>query len=182
MNNSLFKIASALLIAVGLTATSFANPISGNITFAGGVTLDSNSAGSATQVVSWVTPNVQSVSGDFGTYVSAGDTVILNAPWSFNSGTVSNFWSVGGFKFDLISSSIVFQGFGAVVVNGVGTASGNNFDPYAGTWSFTTQDRSANGVFSFSGGSSVPDSGTTALLLGTALVGMSVVARRRKAV
>ena len=144
------------------------------------MTLDSTSAGTATAVTTWVNPTVQSASGDFGTYVSVGDSVAMNAPWSFNTGTVNNFWSVGGFTFDLMYSSVVFQGFGAVIVNGVGTASGHDFDPYVGTWSFTSQDRSANGVFSFSSGSSVPDGGTTALLLGTALVGMSAIARRRK--
>ena len=182
MNNSLFKIASALLVAVGLTATSFANPINGNITFKGGVTLDSTTVTTATTVLSWNDAQVQNADGDFATFTSSGRSVAFNAPWSFNSGALSNFWSVDGFTFDLISSSVVYQNHGFIFVDGSGTVSGHDFDSYVGTWSFTTQDRSSGGIFSFSGSSSVPDSGTTALLLGTALVGMSVIARRRKAV
>ena len=43
--------------------------------------------------------------------VASGRRTAVNlvAPWSFESGPVSQFWSVGGFVFDLVSSEIVEQ-------------------------------------------------------------------------
>jgi len=180
MNKTLINVARSLLLAFAVTNIAMAVPINGTITFTGGAKLDSTSAGTATSVTEWTKAKVESSSGDFSTYVTDLDAVALNAPWSFNSAAIENFWSVDGFVFDLISSKIAFQGFGAVIVTGEGTVSGHGFDPFVGSWSFTTQDRSAGGVFSFSGSTSVPDSGTTAMLLGTALVGLSLMARRRK--
>lgn len=181
MNKSLLNIAGALLLAFAVTNVSLADPINGKITFAGGMTLDSSNPDTATAVTSWVNSKVQSSSGDFATFASAGDAVAFNAPWSFNSGAISNFWSVDGFTFDLISSTILSQGSGFLNVIGVGTASGHGFDPYVGTWRFSTQDDAGDGgVFSFSASSSVPDSGTTAMLIGAVFFGMSLFVPRRK--
>ena len=45
-------------------------PTTGVITFAGGVTLDTGTVNTATQVTSWVgTPTVESVSGSFAGFV-----------------------------------------------------------------------------------------------------------------
>lgn len=188
MKLSLFRITFTMLLGSALCGIAVADPIEGKITFAGGVTLDTSSAGTATMVTSWVNPSVQSVSGDFSVVPTATlGTVSFNSPWSFNSGAVNNLWSiaVGGFSFDLISSSIAWQdaSIGAVVVKGSGTFNGTGLDSYVGSWSFTTQDPSAGdgraSVFSFSSGQSVPDGGTTALMLGVALVGLGLAARRR---
>ena len=74
----------------------------------------------------------------------------MAAPWNFNSGLTA-LWSVGGFTFDLTSSSIVLPRVnGFISVSGTGTISGNGFIPTPGTWRFTSQNPPANGVFSFS--------------------------------
>jgi hypothetical protein len=73
----------------------------------------------------------------------------MNQPWTFGSGLPA-LWSVGGFTYNLTTSTITQQGNGFLSVSGTGTISGNNFAPTPGTWRFSTQNPAANGVFSFS--------------------------------
>jgi hypothetical protein len=176
-----------LAMAGLLAAPALATEISGTITFAGTVTLDTASAGSATQVTGWYgfggvgNPFVASVGGDFDTYINPGDAATLTSPWFFNSGALPALWSVGGFTFDLVSSAITNQNATGVTVDGYGYASGNGFSASLGSWHFTTQDPSAGGVFSFSAATGVPDGGSTLILLGSAILGLAVVIRRRLA-
>jgi hypothetical protein len=170
-------------------------PITGAITFAGTVTLDTASAGTATAVVAggWHgaggvgSPTVMSRQGDFATFASNVDPITFAAlQWNFNSpaGQPGVFWSVGGFTFNLTESHIFFQGgFPAgVIVNGIGVLHHAGFDDTIGTWSFSTQDPRAGipPVFSFSAasGSTAPDSGSSAALLGLALAGVEALRRK----
>jgi hypothetical protein len=164
--------------------------ITGDITFTGTVTLDTSSAGTATMVKTWSgnggvgLPAVQDADGDFATFVTPGDGVTFFHPWSFNSGAISSFWSVDGFTFNLTSSFITPpRPSNAVAVVGVGTISGNGFDPTPGTFQFTTQDPSANSLFSFSAASSaVPESATMiSLLSGSSLLDAFLFICRRRA-
>lgn len=154
---------TAVLTALSSPAHSLrAAQISGNLTFAGVIALDTHSAGTATRVDEWYfagtsgSPYVASADGDFAPIVGMFTT--FATPWFFDSGPVQGFWGVGGFTFDLDSSAITVQlpptfflgGLaqnGAVVVSGTGSISGNGFDPTTGTWTFTTQDPSSGGVF-----------------------------------
>jgi hypothetical protein len=182
MKKTLLKFAGIAALAFAVSSTASAALISGAVTFGGGATLNTGDANTATAVTAWNSAFVISKSGSFDIPAVSG-AVALVAPWSFNSGAVANFWQVGGFSFDLTSSWIVAQtGNGSVTVNGVGKINGYDYEETDGTWSFTTQNPSAGGVFSFSAsGAAVPDGGTTAALLGAALVGMSLLARRRAA-
>jgi PEP-CTERM motif len=193
------------ILAIGLFGSGFfyeqaqAAPINGNITFGGSVELNTSSAATATGVIlnGWHggsttpisgAPQVESVDGDFATFVTVGDGTAFASPWSFNSGAVPNFWSVDGFTFDLISSAITNQGgtpgsTGFVFVTGTGTASGHGFDPTVGIFRFSTQDPPAGmpPEFSFSASSAVPEASTVAFFA-IGVVGM--IARqfqRRKA-
>ena len=169
--------------------------VSGHITFAGTVTLNTGSAGTATAVVAggWHgtdgtgSPDVMSRDGDFATFVANGAPVTFTAlQWNFNSGAIPSFWAVGGFTFDLTSSVITSQGGGQgsgfVTVGGSGFVSGNGFSSTFGTWSFSTQDPAAGNppVFSFSAssGPTVPDSGSTVAFLGLALAGVEALRRK----
>src|SRR3954447_806337 len=152
--------------------TPAGGPIIGHITFAGSVELaPTNSVDTATMVTAWhgLAPNdlpqVQSRDGSFTGFVAPGAGTTFHAPWSFNSGPVSNFWSVGGFTFDLLTSAVISQGSGGLSVAGTGTVSGNGFTPTSGTWNFTTQDPSADSRFSFSAASAVPEPNTLMILL-----------------
>jgi hypothetical protein len=154
-------------------------PVTGAITFAGGVTLDTPSANTATEVTGWVNPTVQSVSGSFAVFVTSGDPVTFTPTWFFNSPAIPAFWTVDGFTFDLIASSIDSQGGGFVNVSGTGFVSGWGLGPTQGTWSFTAQDPASGGVFSFSGASqATPDGGATVVLLGLGLVGIEGIRRK----
>ena len=155
-------------------------PITGAITFAGGVTLDTDSVTTASQVTAWVDPTVESASGDFAAFgVTAGDSVLFTPTWSFSSGAITAFWSVDGFTFDLIASSIVYQANGSLFVSGTGTITGNGMEPSFGTWFFSVQDDGADGVFSWSGGSeAIPDGGATVALLGLSLAGIEGIRRK----
>ena len=155
-------------------------PVTGAITFAGGVTLDTVTVNTAQQVTSWVNPTVQSGSGSFAGL--DGATATFAFPWSFNTAIpIAAFWTVGGFTFNLISSVIISQiGDGFLLVSGTGTISGNGYATTTGvTWSFSVQDDASNGVFSFSGASeAIPDGGPTVALLGLALAGIEGIRRK----
>jgi len=176
----------------GVGGIAQAVPISGDITFAGGVELDTTSAGTATEVLAWTgvngegSPTVISADGSFSALV--GDSATFSAPWFFNSGSVADLWSVGGFTFDLTSSHVIFQGGSpaVVAVDGIGAVMGNGESPEAMTWSFSTSDPGAAGistlVFSFQVASgttaAVPDGGTTAMLLGLGVLGLGLVKKQ----
>ncbi len=192
MKKTLYTVATTLFLAISLgTASAAHNPINGAITFSGGAVLNSVNINTATGVASWVNPIVSSRDGDFIGFANVGGNVALVAPWSFNSGAINNFWSVGGFSFDLTSSTTFLKTANNLIVNGTGFIKGNGYDSTAGSWSLSSQSPPAgqiiNGVttqvFSFSAASAatttVPDGGTTAVLLGVSLLGLSLVSRRR---
>ena len=177
----------------GVAGMAHAVPITGDITFAGGVELDTSSAGTATEVLSWTGPGGTGepiVISDDGSFsgIAPGTEASFTSPWLFNSGAVAALWSVGGFTFDLTESHIVFQGGSpaGVLVDGTGTVSGNGLDATEMTWSFTTQDPSASGdessIFSFSAASgtvtAVPDGGTTAMLLGLGVLALGMLKKQ----
>ncbi len=183
-------LATGVLSCALFTQQAQASQITGNITFGGTVSLNTGSAGTATAVTAWHggggsgSPFALSYDGDFTGFVAAFDATTIAAPWNFNSGAVPSFWSVDGFTFNLTSSSIFSQGGvpPGVVVTGSGFVSGNGFDPTFMSWSFTTQDpgtgRPSSRVFSFSAAAgSVPDGGTTVMLLGAALGALGMARR-----
>jgi len=184
------KLSKTILavLATGVLGSAFfsqhaqATTINGNITFHGGCTLDTGNANTAHAVTSWQNTKVETVSGDFDTFINPLDPASFSAPWVFDPSTSTpSLWNVGGFTFDLLTSTIVLRGNGFLSVSGTGTISGNSFDPTLGTWSFSTQNPSARGIFSFSAaGDSVPDGGSAVALLGIALTGIEVLRRKLK--
>jgi VPDSG-CTERM motif len=193
MKRNWIKMAAIAVAVCGVAGIASAVPITGNITFAGGVTLNTSSAGTATEVLSWTGPGgtglpvVISDDGSFSS-VATGTQATFATPWSFNAGAVNALWTVGGFTFDLTSSHIVFQGGSpaGVLVDGIGAVSGNGLSPEAMTWSFSTSDPGAAGtgelVFSFQVADgttgTVPDGGTTAMLLGLGVLGLGLLKKQ----
>ena len=165
------------LLSCGLfcqQAIAAGGPIKGSIDFIGTVTYDTTSLATATKVNIWNSSFVSKDTFDFSS-ISAGTNVGMGAPWMFNSGTPgtplpgpakSSLWQVGGFTFDLTSSTVVAQSGTFLNITGIGSASGNGFDPTPGTWSFTSTR--ANGqdsqTFGFQSSTAVPEGSTVALL------------------
>jgi hypothetical protein len=192
MKNKLILSAVSVVASVSLLQTAQATPITGNIGFNGNAVLDTSSANSATEVVSWNNSVVGGDSGTFAAYsINPSSTVTMTlSSWNFNSGTLPSFWTVttGGitFTFDLASSYIYSQGGGFLNVNVFGsvTASGPNSagldtTTFAGT--FSVSNPSQNNTAQFSQNlqfNSVPDGGTTVLLLGSALSGLALIKRK----
>ncbi len=183
----LSKFALALFAAAFATTGFTGNQaqaalINGAITFSGGAVYDTMSLATATRVNTFSDVVVSSRDGDFASFVNVGDATTMASPYIFSPSTPTpGLWSVGGFTFDLASSSVVLQNADFLLISGEGTISGNGFMDTPGTWSFTSQSPSANGVFSFSSGSDaagVPDGGTTVALLGFALVGLELLRRK----
>jgi VPDSG-CTERM motif len=171
-------------IAIGLLNTGVFCPqaqaamINGDIDFGvGTIAFDTNSLATATRVKKWTNAQVTMTSGDFSS-VALYSPVTLATPWIFTPSTPTNpLWSVGGFSFNLASSVVVTQNAYFLNVSGIGTISGNGFDPTPGLWSFTTTNANGKPKSSFTfttDSSAVPtsDGGATIALLGLALTGL----------
>ena len=182
----LVMLATGVLSCAVFSQQAQATAITGDIQFAGETHFDTNSLATATTVITWFDvfhnagfSSVTSSTGDFG--IPPGTSAAMAQPWIFYPSTPTpGLWSVGGFSFDLLTSTVVTRNAGTLHITGTGIVSGNSFDPTAMDWSFTTQ--SAGGhtrtTFSFSAnGQTVPDGGTTVMLLGAAL-GVLGMARR----
>jgi hypothetical protein len=178
----LLKLTLAVLAAALVTSGAQAAMVNGAITFAGGAIFDTDSLATATRVNTFLDVTVQSEDGDFAAFVADGDTVTMAQPYIFTPSTPTpGLWSVGGFTFDLASSTVVLQNADFLVITGTGTLTGNGFDATEGTWSFTSQSPDADGVFSFSASgdfNGVPDGGSTVALLGLGLTGVWMIRRK----
>jgi hypothetical protein len=172
-----------------LPPVTLASAIDGSITFAGAVQFDINSLATATRVNTWFDSNGNAgfstvqlgATGAFAG-ILAGTQATMAQPWIFNPSTPTpGLWSVGGFTFDLLSSTVVTHIAAFLNITGTGIISGNGFDPTAGTWSFSSQTPGGP-IFSFSASSStVPDGGSAVALLGIAFIGVEVLRRKLKA-
>lgn len=178
----LLRFTLAVLAAALVASEAQAVMVNGAITFSGSAKFDTNSLATATRVNTFRNVEVESEDGDFTAFVSDGDSVTMATPYIFTPSTPTPaLWSVGGFTFDLASSTVVLQNADFLLITGTGTLMGNGFDPTEGTWSFTAQSPSANGVFSFSASgdfNGVPDGGSTVALLGLAFVGLELLRRK----
>src|ERR1035437_1903141 len=190
----MIKFAGIAAVALALVQTVQAVPITGSIGFSGvGVTYDTGSAATANAVTSWISPVVSGGSGSFpapSLFAVANGTAVTFAPgtWNFNTvSTINNFWAVGGFTFNLLSSYVLTQGGtpgvnAFVIVNGTGIVSGNGYTPTQMSWGFSSQDPSSGAnptSWSFSASAnSVPDGGATVMLLGIALSGVALLRKK----
>jgi hypothetical protein len=175
---------SCTLFSQQARATEILHPavnITGELNLAGSAQFDTTSLATATRVVSWVNPHVEA--GSTGVFSGIPvNTLITMSPWTFNPSTATpGLWSVAGFTFDLLSSTIVVQNAFALVITGNGIVSGNGFTPTAMQWGFATTSSGGarRAIFSFSAsGSAVPEGGTAVALLGIALIGIEVLRRK----
>ncbi len=186
-------LAAGLLGAGAFSHTTNAAPITGTIDFGGVVTFDTMSLATATRVNVWQPfqggpTGFSMVLSDTGSFSSiAAGTQAAMAQWIFNPSTnTPGLWSVGGFTFNLSSSTIVTQNLTFLDVTGIGTITSTNssFDPTPGTWSFTSSN--ANGqnqaTFSFQANASAVPEPSTLALLGLGAGGLISSRKRREKV
>jgi len=197
---NILKVVAAAAVAVALTSSVQATPITGVIGFSGTANTDSANANTSTEVLSWGNNSIGLHTGTFSTLTPTA-TVALAAPWFFNSGPKNNFWIVtdgaNTYTFNLSSSSVFSTGVIAgpqgpittitIFLAGTVVSSVLGLDPTAFTGSISLQDPSANngnGTYSYTESisfGSVPDGGTTVLLLGSALSGLALIRRKLSA-
>jgi len=187
LSKTILAVLATGVLSCGLfSQQAQATAITGGIQFAGEVQFDTNSLATATKVVTWFDvfhnagfSSVTSGTGDFAG-IAPGTSAAM-AQWTFNPSTPTpSLWSVGGFTFDLLSSTVVTQNASTLVITGTGIVSGNGFDPTAMDWSFTTQSSGGRTrtTFSFSAnGVAVPDGGSAVMLLGAALSALGMARR-----
>lgn len=156
----------AVVALAFMPQTSRAGLITGDIGFAGLVSLDTSSASTATTVTGWNYTTVFECTGSYTNFITTPAPVTFSDAmnWDFNTTSpITNFWTVGGFRFELLSSYIVAQvgtpGSGFLNVVGNGVVSGNGFTPTTCTWTLATQDPSISGpsgpVWTFSASDSI---------------------------
>jgi hypothetical protein len=178
----LSKAVAAILIigtASGLLCSrSDARPVVGSIDFGGVVTYDTLSLATATRVNIWNSSFVLQDTGDFSN-ISPTTHVTMATPWIFNPSTnTPSLWNVGGFTFDLSSASVTTQNANFLNITGIGTISGNGFDPTPGVWTFSSSNSNGSNSSTFGFQSTtnvVPEPSSMALL---ALSGFALVALR----
>jgi hypothetical protein len=164
-----------------------ARPIVGSIDFGGVVSFDTMSLATATRANSWTSSFVLQDFGDFSS-VSPGTHATMASPWIFNPSTSTpSLWSVGGYTFDLTSSTIVRQDANFLNITGVGTVSSTTqgLDPTPGLWSFSVSNSNGSNSASFgfqATTDAVPEPTATALfaLTGLAWCGSRYFQRLRK--
>lgn len=179
---------AGLLAAFGVAA--YADPIAGNITIgatfgttvvvnqgANSVTFSPSGPGNAV---------VTFVSGDYASVI-LGPSSVDYSDFTYAPGPTSQLlWVIPGVAdFLLTNFTLVDEPGTGVYLEGTGTATLTGFDPTPGFWSFSASQASSTSVFTFSSTNispipGVPDSGTTALLLGVGLMGLGFAARRMK--
>src|SRR5437763_14535426 len=111
----LFAVLAANMLFCAQTKAVTPQPIVGNIDFGGTVTFDTTSLSTAKEVMTWNSSFVLQGTGDFSS-ISSGTHSVMAPQWIFNAGTpatpspgpaLPSLWSVGGFTFDLTSSTVV---------------------------------------------------------------------------
>jgi hypothetical protein len=184
-------LATGLISCALFSQQAHADTIQGDISFVGMAKFDSgNNLATATRVILWKgnnnapKPVVDSSSGDFATFAPAGSPTDFAVPWIFNPSTFTpGLWKVGGFTFNLGSSTIVTQNALELTITGIGSISGNGFDTTTGTWDFSVKTLNGKGdkkmFFHFNAETTaVPDGGSAVALLGIALTGIEVLRRK----
>ena len=182
MMTNLTKFITSLAAAGLLTVSVQAVQISGGLSLAGGYVVNTGDLNTATAFSSFSNVITTSASGSYAG-IAAG-TAVTMTPFSFNPFPVAGvtpLWSLTATpttSFDLLSPISVDQpGDNSLELRGSGWLKMAGFEDTKGTWIFTANQ--GGGTFSFSSSNAaVPDGGSTAVLLGLALLGVAAVRRK----
>ena len=166
---------AAMVIAGGFALSAQATPITGMLNIAGTANFNTSSLTTASSATFTDVLVLGGNTGDFAGF--AVGTPVVMASYTFDPSTITNgLWSVNGFTFNLLSSTVVSRSAIFLSVSGTGIITGPGFDPTAGMWAFTSQNAGGrpHDTFSFSANTqAVPDGGMTLALLGAGLMGLA---------
>ena len=158
------KLRKSLIIALSASVVASgqlrADLITGSLSIGGTVKFNSDSGFPATSVTtatavdssSW-SPLLVTGSGLFTNVPSGTPIIFSSSAWNLNTAIpITNFWTYGGFRFELSTSTIAqASGTPAVLtVIGSGIVSSNGYTPTAFYWVFSSQDPPAGSKWSFS--------------------------------
>ena len=168
----------AAVVGVGLLSSAQATPITGMLNIGGTATFDTTSLATAHSATF---SDELVLGGNTGTFAGfAVGTPVVMASYTFDPSTITNgLWSVNGFTFNLLSSTVVSRSSTFLSVSGTGIITGPaGFDATPGMWAFTSQNAGGHphSTFSFSANTvagGVPDGGMTIVLLATGLMGLA---------
>ena len=194
MKSNIRKCVASVALAMGMSLTMQAASITGGISLAGGpIGVNSGDLATGTAVTSFGVVHVSNVNGDF-TPAVAGTLVTTTTGFTFLPGLspspALNVWSfaVGGntYSFDLgvinnVSQGVMANGTHFLNISGSGTLHITGFTDTPGSYIFTANSAAETFSFSSSNGAqppSVPDGGTTAILMGVALSGLALLRRK----
>lgn len=193
MNLSTKNLFAAVTLASGLVAgqQAFANTIDGTIDFNGTAYLN-GSLSTATAINSFAGVTV-ATGTQTGSYTGTdGVSVTMNGftfspSLSPNPVEIYSFTSGGStYSFSLSApvsvATVSIGGFTFLNLGGSGVASLSGYEDTAGTWSLSISATTGAATLAFSStstasGTGVPDGGSSALMLGGALVGIAAVRR-----
>ena len=166
----------AAVVGVGLSSAQ-ATPITGMLNIGGTATFDTTSLATAHSATFSDALVLGGNTGDFASF--AVGTPVVMASYTFDPSTITNgLWSVNGFTFNLLSSTVVSRSATFLSVSGTGIITGPaGFDATPGMWAFTSQNAGGHphSTFAFSANTvaAAPDGGMTIVLLGTGLMGLA---------
>jgi VPDSG-CTERM motif len=175
LSKTLLAIVAAVA-GVGLLSSAQATPITGMLNIAGTANFNTSSLTTASSATFSDVIVLGGNTGDFAGF--AVGTPVVMASYTFDPSTITNgLWSVNGFTFNLLSSTVVQRSATFLSVSGTGIITGPaGFDATQGVWAFTSQNAGGHpaDTFSFSANTvAVPDSGMTLALLGAGLMGLA---------
>jgi len=194
MKTSIIKITGALVVAAVLLASrAFAVPIVGSFAFSGGPTLNNADISLATGFIDITGESVTGLQSGSYTPLPTGLTAHVDLQaFNWNPATYSSYlmqiiFPFPGLTYKFVISGPIDANYDSALhtwnIGGTGLASITGFDDTTGNWTLSVvqlgNSVSLAGVLDVNT-SSLPDGGTTALLLGLGLVGMSLAVRRFK--
>ncbi|MDQ8181067.1 VPDSG-CTERM sorting domain-containing protein [Pelagicoccus sp. SDUM812005] len=178
-------------IAIAAIPAAFAVKIDGSIAFDGSTSLDAP-VPSATSFDSFSNAKV-SQGTQTGDYLGTGLTPVTFMPLDFTTPTFGELWkfSIGSVDYSFVVNSIATVSRTALTgslyqlaVSGTGTAMISGYEDTMGQFSLTTTGNASQTDLGFAGFSfttaTVPDSSSTAALLGLGLIGLISIQRRFK--
>jgi len=192
MKSNLLKSLLTGLVAAGLGMTAQALPsINGAISFTGGSTTDTGNLGTATALTGYSSLSVLA-GAETGNYLPLspagnGGGTLSFTPFSFAGSVLTPsplvpLWTITylvvTYSFDATSVLIATQTSTFLNLTGSGIAHETGYADSPGTWSITDTTQGASLVFTFGASTTVPDGGTTVLLLGAALSGLALIRRK----